>query len=377
MKNKINKKENVIRNRIHKKDSTIENKLENKSKAKRKQRIAVITFIIIDVIVAGCFFITYGPVKKLREFLITTAMTTQSHKYLAHIFYSDNTINEVLSKNKMIDFTNGSDASQVVIGGVDEPGTYASKYEKEILEHEEGQEYKLIQFEYNGYNCYMAVIYDPTRVSLMQSAYIGREGQTLTNMSATYGARVAVNGGGFIDVDAYGNVGQGNGGIVAGVVIKDGKILNGSGSATIRLAGFNNDGVLVLSYTNANHAIANGIKDAVQADPFPFLIVNGVSATILGDGGWGINPRTVIAQRQDGIVLFLAIDGNGVNRLNWSGRGGVNMADLLTILERYGAYNAVNMDGGASTTLVMDNKLINQPCGYSGQRRLPNAWMYK
>ena len=119
------------------------------------------------------------------------------------------------------------------------------------------------------------------------------------------------------------------------------------------------------------------MKDAIQFGPF--LIVNGVSASISGNGGWGINPRTVLAQRKDGIVLFLVVDGNGANKYNWSGRGGVSMADLIVILERYGAYNAVNMDGGASTTLVIENQLKNHPCGYSqtGERRLPNGWIFK
>ena len=104
-------------------------------------------------------------------------------------------------------------------------------------------------------------------------------------------------------------------------------------------------------------------------------------AVINGNGGWGTNPRTVLAQRKDGVVLFLVIDGNGVNKYNWSGRGGVTMNELVEILERYGAYNAVNMDGGASTTLVINNELINHPCGYAdwadNQRLLPNAWMFK
>ena len=57
------------------------------------------------------------------------------------------------------------------------------------------------------------------------------------------------------------------------------------------------------------------------------------------------------------------------------------MNELVEILERYGAYNAVNMDGGASTTLVINHELINHPCGYNAannyQRWLPNAWMFK
>ncbi|MBQ9853757.1 MAG: phosphodiester glycosidase family protein [Bacilli bacterium] len=37
------------------------------------------------------------------------------------------------------------------------------------------------------------------------------------------------------------------------------------------------------------------------------------------------------------------------------------------MLKRYGAYNAINMDGGSSTTMVIDCKLVNSPCG-SGKK---------
>lgn len=376
---KINQKVKMWLEKIKQKKALKDNRRETKRKCKRRINKSLITLIIIDVFVAICFFLTYGPISYFRDFLITTAMTTQSHKYLARIFYDDETINKVLSQNFIYNFAEGSDATQVVIGGIDEDINYASSYEKEILEREEGQEYKFISFKYNGYNCFLVAIYDPTRVSLMQSKYIGREGQILTDMSKTYGAKVAINAGGFADISATGIVGEGNGGKPSGIVIKDNKLVFGNGNVNTEIAGFNNDGILVLSYSTANQAIANGIKDAVQFGPF--LVVNGVSASISGNGGWGINPRTVLAQRKDGIVLFLVVDGNGANNYNWSGRGGASMSDLLVILERYGAYNAVNMDGGASTTLVIENKLINSPCGYNSyyqhQRRLPNAWMFK
>lgn len=349
---------------------------EEKNAVKSKIKKSIIALIIVDVIVAICFFLTYGPISYFREFLITTAMTTQSHRYLAKIFYSQDTINEVLSKNTIMDFSSGSDATQIVIGGIEE-GNYASSYEKEILEHDEGQDYKLIEFEYNGYDCYLVAMYDPKRVSLAQSAYIGSSGQYLRDIAKNNGAKAAINAGGFLDSDASGIPGTGNGGLPAGVVIKDGKLIYGNGNYSTSIAGFNHDGVLMLTYSTANQAIANGMKDAIQFGPF--LIVNGVSASISGNGGWGINPRTVLAQRKDGIVLFLVVDGNGANKYNWSGRGGVGMADLIVILERYGAYNAVNMDGGASTTLVIENQLKNHPCGYSqtGERRLPNGWIFK
>lgn len=35
------------------------------------------------------------------------------------------------------------------------------------------------------------------------------------------------------------------------------------------------------------------------------------------------------------------------------------MKDVTDIMERFGAYNAANLDGGASTELVIENKIIN------------------
>ena len=46
-------------------------------------------------------------------------------------------------------------------------------------------------------------------------------------------------------------------------------------------------------------------------------------------------------------------------------------------MEKYGAYNAANLDGGTSTSMVKDNEYINIP--FNGQKRtirsLPNAWI--
>lgn len=332
----------------------------------------IFILITIDFIVAICFFLTYGPISYFRNFLITTAMTTMDHKYLARIFYSEKTINKVLSENTIEGFSSGTDTSQIDIGGSDEEHKYASTYEKEILDHKKDDVYKLIEFEYNGYDAYLVAVYDPTRISLIQTNKLGSYGQTLLNMAKDNDALVAINAGGFQDPN-----GQGNGGTPMGSVIKNGKVVWGNSSAPTAMAGFTDDGILLLSYSSPNDAIKQGMKDAVQFGPF--LIVNGVSATINGNGGWGINPRTAIAQRKDGIVLFLIIDGNGANKYNWSGRGGATLNDVITIFERYGAYNAVNMDGGASTNLIIKNKLWNNPCAISstGERELPNGWMVK
>ena len=104
-------------------------------------------------------------------------------------------------------------------------------------------------------------------------------------------------------------------------------------------------------------------------------MVNGKSAEFKGNGGWGIANRSAIGQRQDGIVLLLAIDGRTSKSV------GITMPQLADVFQKYKAYNAANLDGGGSSALyaIVNGKggLINNPVGYgySGERYLPNAWM--
>ena len=103
------------------------------------------------------------------------------------------------------------------------------------------------------------------------------------------------------------------------------------------------------------------IRDAVTFGPF--LIVNGKSSEVLGNGGWGTAPRTAIGQRKDGIVLFLVVDGRTASK------PGADMDDLIKIMENYGAYNAANLDGGTSSVLVVNNTIVNDPIDSTGAHK--------
>ena len=96
-----------------------------------------------------------------------------------------------------------------------------------------------------------------------------------------------------------------------------------------------------------------GIRDAIEFGPF--LIVNGKKADIRGNGGYGIHPRSAVGQRKDGIVLFLVIDGRRVDSM------GASIRDVMDIMDKYGAYNAANLDGGNSSVLVINDKIVNRP----------------
>ena len=176
-------------------------------------------------------------------------------------------------------------------------------------------------------------------------------------MAKENNAVVAINGGGFVDPN-YNSLG----GVPQGTVIKNGKIVsNRTFKKTGGIIGFTKDNKLILARMTANEAIKNGVRDAVSFGPF--LIVNGKASFIKGNGGWGEAPRTAIGQRKDGIVLFLVIDGRMV------GRPGADMVDLTEIMQKYGAYNAANLDGGTSCGLVVNGQLINDPVNGNGKHK--------
>lgn len=323
-------------------------------------------FILIDIIAIICFILVYGPYDKMRVFWITTAMETMNHKYLAHVFYSDTTIEKTLKENYYVKLDEDTDPSKVTIGVHEERDSYESIYEEQILDREEGDLYKLIKFKYNEFDCYLVAIYDPKRVHAVAISNLNK-GKILTDISKENEAIVAINGGGY-SWTTY---------LPKGFIVSDG-VFRYAASSTKKYptGGFNEEGVLLVGNYNKQQLIDKKITQALSFGPV--LISNGTPIKIVGTGGSGMNPRTVLAQRKDGIVLFLVVNGYGQN-LSWKGRGGVYLNDLLVILKRYGAYNAINMDGGSSTTMVIDGKLVNSPCEpvKDGQDYIKSAWILK
>lgn len=330
--------------------------------SKKKDNILTIILSFCDVIAITILFLLYGPYNGFRDWLVTTAMSTMHHQYLATTFYNEETINEVLENNKIIEPEFNTDTDLIIV----ESHTYVDEYDKEILDHNENDLYKIIEIKGSGYNGYMAAIYDPSKIKLVTSRYLGTRGEYLVDMSKREGAVLAINGGGFVDVD-----GLGDGGEPVGTIIQNNKIIHyESGSYGRGIIGFTNDNKLYLGKISAREAINIGIRDAVEFGPF--LIVNGESAFINGNGGYGHHPRSAIAQRQDGIVLFLVIDGRSLKSR------GADMNDLVEILLRYHAYNAANLDGGNSSVLVVDNEIINHPFNWDNReatRPIPDGFI--
>lgn len=330
----------------------------------------LIIVIILDVLMVIGLFLLYGPISYFRATIITTAMKTKDHKYIARTLYSEETIAKVLSENYIEEINENTDSNAIKFDDLKETDNYDSKYEEQVLKKDKDNDlYKIVKLTGSTYVGYMVVVYDASRIDLVNTRYLEKQGEFLENMSKYHKSKVSINAGGFADAG-----GVGSGGIPTGTVISDGKIFyegvdTGWGGGLI---GFNKDHVLVLTKDDAKTAIKNGMVDAV--DFGPFLIVNGKRAIAKGNGGWGLSSRTVIAQRKDGIVLMFIIDGRQPGYSL-----GIDMVEMTNLLVKYKAYNAANLDGGASSSLVVNGELYSKPCAISatGERWIPNAWMIK
>ena len=80
------------------------------------------------------------------------------------------------------------------------------------------------------------------------------------------------------------------------------------------------------------------------------------------------HPRTAIGFSRDSSTLFLlTVDGRSENS------GGMTLIELATVMRELGAWQAMNFDGGGSTTMVVAGKVVNQPSDKEGERAVGNA----
>jgi exopolysaccharide biosynthesis protein len=277
-------------------------------------------------------------------------MNTMDHQWFARIFYSEEKIEKIMSNNYFIAIDEDANLDDITID-TEEKDTYEDEYDKEILTRDAGNDlYKVINLKVGGSNAYLVAIYDPTKVHLISTKKfnVGTYGERIITMCERYGGVVCINGGGFVD-NGLGSD------IPLGYVIQDGTITWSTGDSNTTKAniiGMTKEGKLkLMSNATGQEALDAGIVDGLTFDPF--LIVNGKAMEIVGDP-WGSSPRMAIAQRKDGVILFLAIDGE--NYID-----GASLQDMIDVLLKYKAYNAANLDGGTSSSLVINGELYNNP----------------
>lgn len=100
----------------------------------------------------------------------------------------------------------------------------------------------------------------------------------------------------------------------------------------------------------------------------PLLLLNG-KKTSLPDIKLVTNrhPRTFLCTTENDI-LFIAVDGRSANA------AGMNLIEAQNLLISLGCVDAINLDGGGSTTFwIKDEGVINNPSDLLGERKVSNA----
>lgn len=325
-------------------------------KNKKKQRQPIGKKLLVFLIFELCFSIVtmpvlifFGPFENVKRTIVGASWYTLKHQYIAKFFLTDEAINRILSSTYAVDPTEHGDEVRTLKLG----SSHNDKVE-------------VFNIDGGKFVGKMMVVHDPTRIVTGYSEKMPKSGETTSTIARRNGAVGAINAGGFVDQGW-----TGTGGVPIGFVIHDGKVIYNQYKKNEDVkqdtAAFTDEGMLIVG----KHSIAQlkklGVKEGVSFGP-P-LIVNGKPTIKNGDGGWGIAPRTAIGQKETGEVLLLVIDGRSLSSF------GATLKDVQDVLLQYGAVNAVNLDGGSSTTMYFDNKVINKPSDKLGERTVPSAFM--
>lgn len=300
--------------------------------------------LTIDLFFAIILLLTFAFQDNIKNYMIQKRFQNNEYE-------SSNDYQKITFNNSLIIDTN-------------EEKVYDNKYEAEIQNRGENNDYKIIDLTVANNKGWLVVVYDPSDVHIMKSRAFktpnndGKE--NIIDMTKRYGATIGVNGGGFYD---DGKVSKD---IPFGYIIENGKVIYKSHSRESDIIGMSNDNKLMLVHATGEKAVEMGMRDGLEFGPF--LIIDGKKQTNLKPTK---AARNMIAQRDDGIILFLVTDG-----LSYSG---ITFNEGIDVLEKYGATTAANLDGGASTQLVVNGELLNSPKNALGipipkGRTVVNGW---
>lgn len=303
-------------------------------------------FLVINILIlclTGPILVIYGPFTNITRSVVGAVMTSRHPHYLTWLL-SEREIKNILGEGAQ------TNLRQQVF-------QFAKKDDDSL---------KLTNIDGNRFKGFLLEVPNPSRVKAATARDIQEIGDTVSTIALNHNAIAAINAGGFYDPE-----GTGTGRLPYGIIIRDGKFLVGSDiKEALPLVGLTKNGLLVTGTYTVPEMKALNVMEGVTFGP-P-LITNGKKLITSGDGGWGIAPRTAIGQRKDGTILLLVIDGRQPGYSI-----GATLLEVQNILYEQGAYNAANLDGGSSSTLFYNGKVVNKPCDILGERMVPTAFIVK
>ncbi|MBV7271670.1 phosphodiester glycosidase family protein [Clostridiaceae bacterium UIB06] len=328
--------------------------MKNKVYKLKKKKISVVVIILIFIFqvfaasLISCLLVFYGPFPVVRKMIVGTSMSSYKHQYIAKLFLSDSEISKILSSD-----TESTGSGEQKISNIK-----INNYQDNSIER-----YDINSSKFKGY---MLVIKNPLMVKVGYTNKLTKEGERTSDIAKDHNAIAAINGGGFMDKSNSGSLWSGTGAYPTGFVFSQGKIVYQDVSDTDQLdvMALDYQGKMIIGSHSINDLKRLKVSEAISFGPS--LIING-KATFSGDGGQGITARTAAGQRKDGAILLLVVDGRRINM------PGATLHDIQKIMLDYNAYNAINLDGGSSSTMYYKGNVINNPCNPLGERTVATA----
>ena len=350
------------------------------------RRFFLVLFTVIILAVAALVLVMNlvfnGPSPAARDVLTMSLIEASATKWVPALFIGEDTVAEIRTskvegsglEDEVTDTTKVIiQANNVITGDSNEWDNYPDGVR---IERRSG----------DTYNAHIMIVKNPAQVYMGTSTEkfsTAIPGKRITEaMAENTDVIAAINAGAFND---DGTASSYVGSTPLGLVMSNGNCVWTSGKqpGLEGFAGFNEDNILVVSKSNLSKAQAEEMKIRDGCCFGPVLIMNGeVNLEAYNDKS-GFNPRTAIGQRGDGAVIFVCIDGRQAGSL------GGTYADIINIMQEYGAVNACNMDGGSSS--VMMYRDTNGKLGAAGEtvmvnnysllqsqpRRMPNFWLVR
>jgi len=160
-----------------------------------------------------------------------------------------------------------------------------------------------------------------------------------------------------------------------------GFVISASGNFRERVLKLVKKKKMLVSLPTLGNVIPNSVYLALLKDKKNWDITNGVPQLIKNgkiDITWEQeqasksfvetrHPRTAVAKLKDGKFLMLTADGRS------EASAGVDLYDLAKYMLDFGAVDAMNLDGGGSTTMFLDGKVVNKPSDKEGERKIGDA----
>lgn len=358
-------------------------KRKDRKNFKKLMSAAISVLTCCCVLLSGYIALLYVDIPfitPLRNLWIETAMTTHSHQWLATAFFPKWLVDELLANTVTTEGvtsitqiqtpppTENEDDTPVdvlgqanlTVGGKDSLGN-------KVLVNDIEQGIVIVEVKGEQFVGKIIFVDDPSRIIVGSTNRKGVHGQLLCDLMKSYDAIAGVNASGFYDADGHGRGGQ-----INGLCYSQGEIWGKRTSETSVCFDENNRLIVgkLDDWESAN------VRDGIQFN-HPVLIADGVQLMKTNryhGSGFGIQPRTVIAQRADGVVMLMTVDGRQVGY-----SVGAKLGECADILLEYGAVTAGACDGGSSSVMAYNGKVINIPSTPMKDtgRYLPNAFLVK